>query len=593
MNEMTMFDNAISLPFLSMQAFKRPGFRGFFHRAGEKWVYYDSENLQNSLYFLSLALREIGVCKGVGVGIIAPSSPKWILIDLATQVCGGYTIPLFSNISSENFEFQVKDAMIKVLAIDTWEDLSPQIQPLVNSMDSLIYFSSLSGGAEHKNPFSWNDFIEKGKKLDSETERQKFHERIRDISGEEVFSIIYTSGSTGTPKGVPLMQKNIVLHLKAISEFFPVKPDHDLCMSILPIAHIFERMVVYYFSSCGLPVYFADTPNNVGKYLPEVRPSIMTVVPRVLEKLYEKLIDAANKKRGPVKWLMKYAINKAKNTDPSKKNLRKTIWDKLVYSKMRAALGDNFYLLVSGSSALSLPVNRFLRNIGLPLYEGYGLTETSPVISAECPRDNKMGSVGKPLNNLNVRISPEDEIQVKGPSVFSGYFNRQDLNEEAFTDDGFFRTGDKGRIDEDGYIWITGRLKEMFKTSTGKYVSPIPIEQALSQRAFIEAAQVFAEGKKFTSAILFLNRDIVRNRLRKSEQEFDPEKALKSRRLNADLQKHVDTVNKRLSEWERIKKWKAVFTVLSTENGLLTPTMKLRRNAVESVFANEINEMYE
>jgi long-chain acyl-CoA synthetase len=234
-----------------------------------------------------------------------------------------------------------------------------------------------------------------------------------------------------------------------------------------------------------------------------------------------------------------------------------------------------------------------LRNIGLPLYEGYGLTETSPVISAECPRDNKMGSVGKPLNNLNVRISPEDEIQVKGPSVFGGYFNRPDLNEEAFTEDGFFRTGDKGRIDEDGYIWITGRLKEMFKTSTGKYVSPIPIEQALSQRAFIEAAQIFAEGKKFTSAILFLNKEIVRYRLRKSEEEFDPERALKSRRLNADLQKHVDSINKRLSEWERVKKWKAVFTVLSTENGLLTPTLKLRRKVVEKMFAKEINEMYE
>jgi long-chain acyl-CoA synthetase len=590
---MNTIDETKALPNLSIMAFSKPWFKGFFHRAGEEWVHYSSKEMLDSLYFLSIALREIGVGKGVGVGIIAPSSPKWILFDLATQICGGYTVPLFSNISSENFEFQVKDAQIKVLAIDSWEALSPQILPLLNSVDSMVHFSPLPSGAEHKSIFSWDDFIEKGKKSDSETEQKKYSERLENISDDEIFSIIYTSGSTGTPKGVPLTQKNIVMQLKAITDFFIVDPDKDSCLSILPIAHIFERMVVYYFSSCGLPVYFADTPNNVGKYLPEIRPTIMTVVPRVLEKLYEKLIDGANKKPIPIRWLVRYAVNKAKSTDPAKKDLRKTIWDKLVYSKMRAALGDNFYLLVSGSSALNVSVNRFLRNIGLPLYEGYGLTETSPVISAECPGYKKMGSVGRPLFSLNVRISPEDEIQAKGPSVFGGYHNRPDLNSEAFTDDGFFRTGDKGRIDEDGYVWITGRLKEMFKTSTGKYVSPIPIEQALSQRAFIEAAQVFAEGKKFTSAILFLNQEIIRNRLRKSEKEFDPEKALKSRRINADLQKHVDNINRRLSEWERVKKWKAVFTVLSTENGLLTPTLKLRRRAVEKRFESLINEMYE
>ncbi len=581
-----------SLPALMLRSFRQPGFKGLFHRVDDEWICYDSENLQNSIYILSLALRRIGVGKGVGVGIIAPSSPRWFMIDLATQICGGYIVPLFSNISSTHFEFQVKEAQVKVLTIDSWEALSPQIYPLMNSIDALIHFSPLPSGTEHKNSFSWHDFLKKGKEADSEAERDMFSERIKNIESDEVFSIIYTSGSTGTPKGVPLTQENITLQLKAISDFFPVKPS-DLCMSILPVAHIFERMVVYYFASCGLPIYFADTPNNVGKYLPEIRPSIMTVVPRVLEKLYEKLIDGANKKPIPIKWLVRYAINKAKNTDPGKKNLRKTIWDKLVYSKMRAALGDNFYLLVSGSSALNVSVNRFLRNIGLALYEGYGLTETSPVISAECPANRRMGSVGKPLHNLNVRISPEGEIQVKGPSVFGGYFNRPDLKDETFTEDEFFRTGDKGYIDVDGYIWITGRLKEMFKTSTGKYVSPIPIEQALSQRAFIEAAQVFAEGKKFTSALLFLNQDIVRSRLKKSEKEFDLEKALKSRRLNADLQKHVDAVNKRLNEWERIKKWKAIFTTLSTENGLLTPTLKLRRKVVEQRYEKEINEMYE
>jgi long-chain acyl-CoA synthetase len=584
---------AESLPDLSLRTIKRPGFKGFFYRTNDKWVCYDSETLQSSIYSLSIALREIGVGKGVGVGIIAPSSPKWYMIDIATQICGGYVVPMFPNISSEHFEFQIKDASVKVLVIDSWENLSPQIMPTIDSIDFLVHFSQLPSDVKHKNSFFLDNFIEKGKKLDSDLEREKYSERIKNVAPDEIFSIIYTSGSTGTPKGVPLTQNNMIVHLREISKFFPLDPDDNICMSILPVAHVFERMAVYYFSGAGLPIYFADSPNNVGIYLPEIRPSVLTVVPRVLEKLYEKLINAANMYHGPTRWLMKYAINKAKNTDPAKTSLRGTIWDKLVYSKMRKKLGDNFKLLVSGSSALNISVNRFLRNIGLPLFEGYGMTECSPVISAEHPGYAKMGSVGPVLGCLQAKISEEGEIMVKGASVFKGYFNRPDLNAEAFTEDGFFHTGDKGYLDKDGYIWITGRLKEMFKTSTGKYVSPIPIEQALCQRAFIEAAQVFAEGRKFTSAIIFLNQDLVRNKLKKSENNFDTGKALKSRRLNLELQKHVDNINKRLNEWEKIKKWKVVFATLSTENGLLTPTMKLRRRAVEKIFANEINEMYE
>jgi long-chain acyl-CoA synthetase len=409
-----------------------------------------------------------------------------------------------------------------------------------------------------------------------------------------VFSVIYTSGSTGMPKGVPLTQKNMMVHLRAIAQFFPLAPeDNHVCMSILPVAHVFERMAVLYFSGAGLPIYFADSPNNIGKYLPEIRPTVLTVVPRVLEKLYEKLVGAANQKKGPVKWLMKYAINKARKTDPNKVSLKGTIWDKLVYSKMRAALGDNFHLIMSGSSALNVSVNRFLRNIGLPLFEGYGMTECSPVISAEHHGHTRMGSVGKTINCITARISPEEEIQVKGESVFSGYLNRPDLNTEIFTEDGYFCTGDKGRIDEDGFVWITGRLKEMFKTSTGKYVSPVPIEQALCQRLIVEAAQVFAEGKKFTSAILFLNQEVVRAKLKKNEKDFVPEKALNSNRINLEIQKHIDSINRNLNEWEKIKKWKATFTVLSTENGLLTPTLKLRRRMVEKKFEHLVNEMYE
>jgi len=590
---MGVFENIKSLPAFSLQALNRQDFKGFFHRVGDEWVNYNPVEMHKNIYFLSLALRAAGVGKGVGVGIIAPSSPKWFMVDIATQICGGYVVPLFANISSEYFEFQIRDASVKVLVIDSFEALSPEVSSMLHVADLIVHFSTVPNYIVHKNLSLWDNFIEKGKSADSETECAKFTKRIETIEPGEVFSVIYTSGSTGTPKGVPLTHNNMLVHLKSIAEFFPLDPKDNVCMSILPVAHVFERMAIYYFSGIGLPVYFADSPNNVGKYLPEIRPTVLTVVPRVLEKLYDKLTAAADQKHGPTRWLIKLAINKAKNADPAKVNLRGTIWDKLVYSKMRAALGDNFKLLVSGSSALNISVNRFLRNIGLPLFEGYGMTECSPVISAEHPENTKMGSVGTVLSCLNVKISLEDEILVKGPSVFSGYLNRPELNKEIFTEDGYFHTGDKGHVDKDGYIWITGRLKEMFKTSTGKYVSPIPIEQGLCQRSFIEAAQIFAEGRKFTSALLFLNHDVVRNRIRKNETEFDLEKALKSRKLNDSVQKQVDAVNRYLPEWEKIKKWKAIFAPLSTENGLLTPTLKLRRASVEERFRHLIDEMYE
>ncbi|MDR2580894.1 MAG: AMP-binding protein [Fibromonadaceae bacterium] len=590
---MSIFTESKSLPALAFKSISNPNFKGLFHRVEDDWICYSPKDLQESIYLLSLALKKAGVGKDIGVGIIAPSSPKWFIVDIATQICGGYVVPLFANISSEHFDFQIKDAKVKILVIDLWEALSPQISELLDSVDSIVHFSALPNDAKHKGFFSWEKFIEEGKTLDSEAEREALSKRLEAIEPSEVFSVIYTSGSTGTPKGVPLTQNNMIVHLRAVEEMFPVSAEVDVCMSILPVAHVFERMAVYYFSAAGLPIYFADSPNNIGKYLPDIRPTVLTVVPRVLEKLYEKLTGAANQKRGPIKWLMKYAISKAKSTDPGKVSLRGTIWDKLVYSKMRAALGDNFKLIVSGSSALNVSVNRFLRNIGLPLYEGYGMTECSPVISTERKGCTRMGSVGRVMSGVQVRISPENEILAKGENVFSGYLNRPELNAEIFTEDGYFRTGDKGRMDEDGFIWITGRLKEMFKTSYGKYVSPVPIEQALCQRSFVEAAQVFAEGKKFTSALLFLNQDMIRNRLKKSESEFDPERALKSRRLNASIQRHIERVNKNLDEWERIKKWKAIFTTLSTENGLLTPTLKLRRKTVEKRFENLIDEMYE
>jgi long-chain acyl-CoA synthetase len=253
---MNLFEETKSIPELALCTIKMPEFKGFFYRVADCWEPYNSERMQDSIYYLSLALRKVGVGKDVGVGVIAPSSPKWFMIDIAAQICGGYVVPLFSNISSEHFEFQVRDACVKILVIDSWDDLSPQISRLLDSIDTLVHFSDFPQGApKHRNHFHLDSFVEMGKAMDSEEEREKYSNRISSIEPSEVFSIIYTSGSTGTPKGVPLTQKNMMVHLRAIAEFFPLAPEaNHVCMSILPVAHVFERMAVLYFSGAGLPI---------------------------------------------------------------------------------------------------------------------------------------------------------------------------------------------------------------------------------------------------------------------------------------------------------------------------------------------------
>jgi long-chain acyl-CoA synthetase len=317
------------------------------------------------------------------------------------------------------------------------------------------------------------------------------------------------------------------------------------------------------------------------------------VVPRILERLYEKMTAAADFAVGPKKWIMHQAIRSAKIEDPHQHHLFHKIYEPLVYSRMRAALGDNFKLIISGSSPLNKSIIRFLLNIGLPIYEGYGLTECSPVVSANYQEHWKMGSVGLPLAHLSVKIGKQNEVLVKGDSVFHGYHNLPEINKESFTADGYFKTGDQGLIDRDGYLFITGRIKEMLKTSTGKYVSPLPIELELSRHPLIEAALVIANNRKFASALIFLNAENARRILNLHEKDFDATIAARnSERITTAIAHHVSNINKKLSHWEKIQKWVIIPDELTIESGLLTPTLKLRRKTTENRYAAEIEALY-
>lgn len=567
------------------------GFLGWYFRENNAWTSYPKEQLKKDLFLVSLALKSRGVSLNQNVGIIAPTSPHWIIADLAIQLIGGISVPLFPNISTKNFSFQCEEANVKFLIVKNIEELDLALQEKCHSFQWIISLEPIQNPKE--NMIEWNDLLEEATLLAENINPDEWlNHAAQNIQADQIFSIIYTSGSTGTPKGVPLTHKNIVSQLISIQEIFNLDPKVDTALSILPIAHVFERMVLYYYVLAGIQVYFADDPQNTGVLLYDTKASVITVVPRILERLYEKMTAAAENKSGLQKLFLKKAIRQAKIIDPFQAHFSKKIYEKLVYKKMREAIGDNFKYIISGSSALNKSINRFLLNIGLPVYEGYGLTETSPVVSVNYKNHLKLGSVGKKLKHLEVKLSENKEILVKGDSVFSGYYNSSELNKNIFTEDGYFKTGDEAYIDEEGYIYIVGRIKEMLKTSTGKYVSPLPIELEISRHPFVEAALVIANNRKYPSALLFMNFENTRRYLKKTLEEFDPQEALLSKKVNAALERHIANVNKKLNHWEQIQKWQLITDPLTIESGLLTPTLKLRRKATEAAYAEIIENLY-
>ena len=567
------------------------GFLGWYFRENNAWTSYPKEQLKKDLFLMSLALKSRGVSLNQNVGIIAPTSPHWIIADLAIQLIGGISVPLFPNISTKNFSFQCEEANVKFLIVKNIEELDLALQEKCHSFQWIISLEPIQNPKE--NMIEWNDLLEEATLLAENINPDEWlNHAAQNIQADQIFSIIYTSGSTGTPKGVPLTHKNIVSQLISIQEIFNLDPKVDTALSILPIAHVFERMVLYYYVLAGIQVYFADDPHNTGVLLYDTKASVITVVPRILERLYEKMTAAAENKSGLQKLFLKKAIRQAKIIDPFQAHFSKKIYEKLVYKKMREAIGDNFKYIISGSSALNKSINRFLLNIGLPVYEGYGLTETSPVVSVNYKNHLKLGSVGKKLKHLEVKLSENKEILVKGDSVFSGYYNSSELNKNIFTEDGYFKTGDEAYIDEEGYIYIVGRIKEMLKTSTGKYVSPLPIELEISRHPFVEAALVIANNRKYPSALLFMNFENTRRYLKKTLEEFDPQEALLSKKVNTALERHIANVNKKLNHWEQIQKWQLITDPLTIESGLLTPTLKLRRKATEAAYAEIIENLY-
>ena len=511
-------------------------------------------NLGNKV---SRGLLKLGIKPGDKIALITTATrTEWAVMDLGISQIGAVSVPVYPTISPEDYDFIFNNAEVKYCFVSDRELLDKvlKIKGNVTSLQGIFTFDQVDGAA------NWKEIIDLG---EDEATQVEVDDLSKSINSEDLATIIYTSGTTGKPKGVMLTHQNIVANVLASDPRIPRVKGMDYkdikVLSFLPICHIFERMLFYLYQYNGYTVYFAESIEKMGDNIKEVQPHIMSVVPRLIEKVYDKIYDKGTSAGGLKTRIFLWAlgVNKAKNSIGKPSGLKEMIADKLVFSKWREGLGGNIITLVSGSAALAPRLNKMFQNAGIPILEGYGLTETSPVISVNSFGKIKIGTVGHVLENLDVKIQEDGEITVKGPSVFKGYFKNEEMTKEVFTEEGYFKTGDIGHIDEEGYLHITDRKKEMFKTSGGKYIAPQVIENQAKASKFIEQIMVVGDGEKMPCAFIQPDFNFVQHWAERKGYNIGktPEEIVKSPELKERIGKEIDYLNTKLGSWEQIKKF--------------------------------------
>lgn len=573
---------------------KYPNETMFATKYNGKWERISSQKFVNIGNAFSRGLLRLGIKPGEKIATITTvSRNEWSIVDFGILQIGAVNVPIYPTISAEDYVYILNDADVKCCFVSDKElfDKLSSIKNQVPSLQGIFTFDEVDRAA------NWQEILDLGK---DDATQNEVDDLANSINADDLATIIYTSGTTGKPKGVMLSHSNIISNVLGSDKCIPRKRGLDRkdtkVLSFLPICHIFERMLVYLFQYNGFSIYYAESVDKMGDNLKEVKPHYMTVVPRVLEKVYDKIyrkgVDVGGLKSKIFLWAL--GVNKAKNNIRKPSGLFEILADKLVFSKWREGLGGNIITLVCGSAALSPRLNKMFQNAGIPILEGYGLTETSPVISVNTFSKMKVGSVGHPLENVEVKIQPDGEISVKGPSVFIGYYNNEEMTREAFTEDGYFKTGDIGHIDEEGFLHITDRKKEMFKTSGGKYIAPQIIENMAKASKFIEQIMVVGEGEKMPCAFVQPDFEFLKNwAIRKGYKIGNSTKEIsENEKVKARLEQEITRLNTKLGNWEQIKKIAISPNIWSIDGGELTPTLKLKRKAIKEKYIALYNEMY-
>jgi len=542
------------------------------------------------------------VRRGERVAILSESKPEWVLTDAGCQLAGVVDVPIYPTQAPAQVAYILNDSGARVLFIQHREAFA-RIADVLGECPALrhVVFFDGAGADGALDAMTLDELSARGRVLQDE-QPELIDELARAVRPTDLATIIYTSGTTGEPKGVMLTQSNLVTNLIDSSGHLSFS-EKDIVLSVLPLSHVFERLGMYMYVHHGMSVYFAESVDSIGENMREVRPTVMLCVPRLFEKILARAKERAASKGKRSAQILAWSIDVAKRwarlvtareVVPPLLELQHELAGALVYGKWREGVGGRMRLFVSGGAALPEELGYTFLGAGLPIVQGYGLTETSPVIAAGNLEENRIGTVGKPIKNVEVRIAADGEIEVRGPNVMRGYYNKEDETRAVFTDDGWFKTGDIGVLDRDGYLRITDRKKELIKTSGGKYVAPQVVEQCIKRSRFVNQVVLVGNARKFPAALIVPNWTELRAYADyKGINARTPEEMCRDPRIHDLLQRQVETQCAELSRYERVKRIALLPCELTIEGGELTPTLKIKRRVVYEKYRDVIEGIYE
>jgi long-chain acyl-CoA synthetase len=586
---MIQVQRLFDIPYYQLNTY--PNESMFVSKIQGKWTPLSTRHFLDQVMMAARGLIAFGVDKGDKIALVSTNRYEWNVMDIAIQQVGAVVVPLYPTISENDYRYILNDCNAKMVLVGT-EELAVKIKHIQDQVPSLNYlftFDKISG-YEH-----WTDLHNRA----NETEESVVQERMKDIGNHDMVTIIYTSGTTGNPKGVMLSHHNILSNVDSCREPIPAD-QYSRVLTFLPICHIYERMLHYLYMYIGCSIYFAESMDTIGDNIREVKPHVFTAVPRLIEKVYDKIVAKGDELTGLKRKLFFWAVRLGEEFDVQGKSifykLKLAIARKLIFSKWKEALGGNVNAIASGSAALQPRLARIFYAAGIPILEGYGLTETSPVVTVNSfQKGVRFGTVGPLIDGVQVKIAEDGEILVKGPNVMMGYYKLPEVTAETIDSEGWFHSGDIVVFVENKFFKITDRKKEIFKTSGGKYIVPQAMENKFKESRFIEQIMVIGEGEKFPAAFIVPSFAFVKEWTKRHNIDLQDESnqaIAKDLHVLARIQKEVDLYNKEFGNWEQIKKFALLDKEFSIEADELTPTLKLKRKNILAKHRQVYNEIY-
>jgi long-chain acyl-CoA synthetase len=559
------------------------------------------KELKDETDLFAYGLVELGLKKNDSVALISENRPEWVYADFAMQMLGIINVPLYPSLTSDSIQYILNDSEAKAIIVSTGFQLNKVLKVIKNCkhIKHIIIFNEHEDEDGKHNILTFKEVQKKGKKL-----KKSNPDLLKKSSGEikenDVCTIIYTSGTTGEPKGVILTHKNIISNVNAALEIFPITKD-DIFLSFLPLCHIFERMAGYYTAfAAGCTIYYAESIEKVATNLQEAKPTLMTSVPRLFERIQSRIIKNVESqsvtKQKIFYWALdigkKYVAAKKKGSIPFALSTKHKVADKLVFKKLRERTGGRLRFFISGGAALSKELGEFFEAVGLQIVEGYGLTESSPVIAANRPDDYKFGTVGKPLPNVEIKIASDGEILARGPNIMQGYYKKKKETEETVIN-GWLHTGDIGVFDSDGFLMITDRKKHLFKTSAGKYIAPTPIENIFLTSKYIDQFVLIGDRRTFLSALIVPDYEALKEYADAHKISYTDESELTgNEKIYKLIEDDMSKLQKKLANYERVRKFALLDKPFTIETGEITPSLKIKRKVVEEKYNYLIEQMY-